>query len=472
MITHEAFGRALARTFSGQLPQKVAVALSGGVDSLGLTYLLKQYRDTYQPNLEIHTVTIDHKYRDGSYEEACKIGALVKAWNISHSILQLSYDRNVKDLTNFEEVARTKRYEQFYGYCRSENIGALFVGHNLNDQLETFIQRLQQSSSLFGLVGLKERATLPLNDRMDTIHVYRPLLTFEKSEIIETCTHLNIEWFEDSTNKDIHLTKRNFIRYLQREVIEDNDQSIISKENLVQTHEELVSLTDMVLQKVYSLYCLLTSQDMIQMDDRNGRMHLRIPISLINQENTLVLSRFLYIMLYSISSIKHYHWSYGKVERQLVPQLIKQTKPCRLTYLNLMFTCQKDVSFLTLDIQRQPMLRDHDSGYEIKLSDNWSEWKIFDRRFWLRFRSEHITSGQVIPYNHLTHRKLLHPSLGFKTPTKRMDGIPVLMNNNQIISFPTHNVSIPELTAEYKLKSNIWLTELRLKWNDNQVRTP
>lgn len=102
-----------------------------------------------------------------------------------------------------------------------------------------------------------------------------------------------------------------------------NSLSIISKESLIQTHEEIVSLTNLLLEKSYNLYFLLTSRDMIEFHNENGSMTIKIPNFIINKENSLVLSRFLYIILYSISSVKHYHWSYGKVERQLVPKLIE-----------------------------------------------------------------------------------------------------------------------------------------------------
>ena len=518
MISHEVFYRALTHYFPKKLPKKVAVALSGGVDSLCLTFLLKQYRDIYQPNLEIHTVTIDHKYREGSYEEARQIGEIVNKWNINHSIQQLNYDKNVKDITNFEEVARIKRYEKFYEYCINNKIHSLFVGHNLNDQLETFIQRLQQNSSIFGLVGLKGKGNLPLNDKMESVNIYRPLLEFEKSEIIKTCREQNVQWFEDSTNQDIDLTRRNFMRYLLSDIIpkgegqrndirheslqlnssypRDQDSlSVIFKESLIQTHEEIVSLTNVLLEKSYNLYFLLYSRDMIEFHEENASMTIKIPNFITNEDNTLVLSRFLYVVLYSISSVKHYHWSYGKFERQLVPKLIEYMSSCkeniekvvinedlqitdvtqciqlckepsfspiRLTYLNLMFTCLQDKSYLYLDIQRQPMLRDHKASFDIKLLSNWSDWKLYDRRYWLTFCSNSPISAKVVPYDHGSHRNILHPLILSKISLlKTMNGVPVLLHNSHIISVPTYNVNIPDVKVEWKLKNNIWLNDLK-----------
>jgi tRNA(Ile)-lysidine synthase len=523
MISHEVFYRALTHYFPKKLPKKVAVALSGGVDSLCLTFLLKQYRDIYQPDLEIYTITIDHKYREGSYEEAQQIGEIVKKWNINHSIQQLNYDRKVKDITNFEEVARIKRYEKFYEYCSRNDIHSLFVGHNLNDQLETFIQRLQQNSSIFGLIGLKGKGNLPLNDKIEAVHVYRPLLEFEKSEIIRTCREQKVQWFEDSTNQDIGLTRRNFMRYLLSDIIpkgeiqrndirhenlklnnsyprDQNSLSIISKESLIQTHEEIVSLTNLLLEKSYNLYSLLNSSGMIEFHNENASMTIKIPNFIINKENSLVLSRFLYIVLYSISSVKHYHWSYGKVERQLVPKLIEyvnrgnekiekvvvdedlqtpnltqctqlceepSSSPIRLTYLNLMFTCIQDKSYMCLDIQRQPMLRDHDVSFEITISSNWSDWKLYDRRYWLRLCSNSSISVKVVPYDHGSHREFLHPLILNKISLlKKMNGVPVLLHDSHIISIPTYNVNIPDVKVEWRLKNNIWLNDLKERFEN------
>jgi tRNA(Ile)-lysidine synthase len=44
--------------------------------------------------------------------------------------------------------------------------------------------------------------------------VYRPLLGFNKTRLIATCQALDIEWFEDLTNKDPTLTTRNAIRHM------------------------------------------------------------------------------------------------------------------------------------------------------------------------------------------------------------------------------------------------------------------
>lgn len=115
MIETSVFKSLLAKCFrNGVVPNKVLIALSGGVDSVCLTYLLSQYRDLYNPDLKIHAVTIDHGYREGSSDEAKAVGDLVNKWGVQHNVIPLDYkNRSVHLITNFEEVARTMRYEAF-----------------------------------------------------------------------------------------------------------------------------------------------------------------------------------------------------------------------------------------------------------------------------------------------------------------------------------------------------------------------
>lgn len=54
-ITNVLFRKSLDRLFNGKAPKKVAVALSGGPDSMLLTWFLLQCK------FEIYAITIDHK---------------------------------------------------------------------------------------------------------------------------------------------------------------------------------------------------------------------------------------------------------------------------------------------------------------------------------------------------------------------------------------------------------------------------
>ncbi|KAK6463906.1 PP-loop family-domain-containing protein [Scheffersomyces coipomensis] len=478
MITDEVFRKSLLKCWIGKVPKSVVVALSGGVDSICLTYLLSRYRDKYDPNLKIHAVTIDHKYRPGSDQEAVKVGNIVKKWNVSHIVKALSYNKDIHNLPSFEELARFKRYETFEDVCLQLNSN-LFVAHNLNDQLETFVQRLQGNSSIFGLAGLKKRSVLPVLQRepyRNQILVYRPLLGFDKEDIISTCVKNNVTWFEDVTNKDTSLTRRNYLRHLINDVIpkkrlKDSSLEIITKESLSKSHSEVTDIVENLLSKVSSLKNYFESQGSITVDEKNGKLTISFPTNLLDEKSSMVFSRFLYYSLFPFSSIKHYHWAYAKVERQLVPRLVKHLnegseKDLKLTYLNLVFDLTYNREHTLINISRQPIQRNELSEIqrEIVISKDWTDWILFDRRFWLRFKQDYESKSiTIVPYSYKLHKKMVHPEIANNDVFfKGIDSIPVVISNGQIVALPTHGLYAASelIQGEWYLKRNVYSNDL------------
>lgn len=464
----------------GVLPERVVVALSGGVDSICLTYLLAQYKRHCNPHMQIMAITIDHRYRAGSSQEAHEVGTMVRRWGVDHMVKGLTYDgRELAKITNFEEVAREKRYEAFEQTCQEVGSRYLFVAHNLNDQLETYLQRLQQNSSIFGLIGLRQMGTLPTSPKCplekSQICVVRPLLSFEKSEIISTCEGNGIRWFEDHTNADIHLTKRNLFRYLLNEVIplklgdrgllvEERDGiRLISKESLMCTQKEIHAIVSEMENKIRNLEVYLKRTGNFTLDERNLLLKLTIPFEILDTYNDIILSRFLYLNLYPLSSVKHYHWSYAKLERQAIPRILRLYKHAilthtnaslNLTYLNVLFKVKVDLvkKLLSLSLSRQPLIQDLVSQICMHriLNNRWSNWLFFDRRYWLRLRlpSDDLRVT-IIPYRHhdIACRKQLCSA--FQNPNtleflREIDeGTPIIFAEHDSKSFaalPTFNI--------------------------------
>ena len=60
--------------------------------------------------------------------------------------------------------ARINRYNLLTNYCRKKNILHLFVGHHLDDNLETFIYRKVSGSDFEGLQSIKNKS---VNNKVD-----------------------------------------------------------------------------------------------------------------------------------------------------------------------------------------------------------------------------------------------------------------------------------------------------------------
>ncbi|OBA19628.1 hypothetical protein METBIDRAFT_26581, partial [Metschnikowia bicuspidata var. bicuspidata NRRL YB-4993] len=379
------------------IPDRVLLALSGGADSMCLAYLLAQYKKQSRLLMLISAITIDHGFRQESAAEAKKVGDIVLLWGIQHHVEKLRYLRDVHSITNFEEIARDLRYNVFRKKCADYGTNALLVAHNKDDQLETFLQRLQMNSTLFGLVGLRERSPLPTRDisplKDEKVYIYRPLLHYKKAEIFQTCKSLGVPWFEDHSNQDIHLTKRNLLRYIINEYVPQAldarpELTCITRKSLTATTQEIESFVHgLEIQKL--CFDLRVKSHQFQFDKVKAEVKFSIPFHEIMGVQQLVFSRWLYETIYPLSSSKNFHWSYAKLERQAIPRLWTwlQNPQNRLTmtYLNVKLDINpegQDVNFL---VSRQAPQRDVVHNYFVSVVPGDCMWHLFDRLWWLKF---------------------------------------------------------------------------------------
>lgn len=443
MISLAQFGALLVRCCGGVPRGNIVVALSGGVDSMCLTYLL-----AHLPNrqYEIHAVTVDHQYRAGSGAEAAQVGEIVRLWGVNHVIKLLRYGEfgDVKSITNFEEVAREKRYQVFRDACKEHGAALLFTGHNMNDKLETFVQRLSQNSTLYGLVGMRCTSKFPLvpTDPSEHIVVVRPLLEYTKSDIRELAVQNKIKWFEDHTNHDIHLTQRNLTRHWM-------DQNKLSMDSLKSVYTQLEKCDEMLEEKVTHLREYLVQTDSISTNPSLCSVLLKLPKLYLVPENNIVLSRFLYQTLACYSSVKHYHWMYAKLERSVVPNLIAtRDSGLTVTALNLRFQQVSDGEYVTIAISRQNMEKEtyKDNIFELYLSNHeWSRWCLYDRRMWIRVRLRNDTRLQIVPYCNRIHGRMLRKTFALKQKTSIYESVPIVVtSDDHIVAVPAAGLHNPD----------------------------
>ena len=172
-----------------EAPKRIAVAVSGGADSLCLTLLLKKWID--KKNIKLLALTVDHGLRKESQKEAQGVHRQLKKWGIAHQVLTW---KGIKPKTRVEELARQARYDLLQKACVKNKIQHLFLAHHVEDQSETFWARLAHKSGLDGLCGMQEISLLK-----DLVLV-RPLLSFSKKEIVNYLEENKISWVEDPMN--------------------------------------------------------------------------------------------------------------------------------------------------------------------------------------------------------------------------------------------------------------------------------
>ena len=74
--------------YSKKYPSKLAIAVSGGCDSLSLAIILNEF--CLEKNIKLFAVTVDHKMRQGSSKEALALTKILQAKKISHHILEIN----------------------------------------------------------------------------------------------------------------------------------------------------------------------------------------------------------------------------------------------------------------------------------------------------------------------------------------------------------------------------------------------
>ena len=180
------------------------VAVSGGADSLALAFLTKVY--SLKKNLNPRYFIVDHKLRKESTYEAYKVKRILKSLKINSHILTWTGKKPVR---NLQSLARSKRYELLFLKCKKLKISNLVLGHHIDDLIENFFLRMARGSGLKGLVSLGK------NTQIKNINLIRPLVKFDKKDLIFLSKFIFNFYVDDPTNYDIKFNRikvRNLVK--------------------------------------------------------------------------------------------------------------------------------------------------------------------------------------------------------------------------------------------------------------------
>ena len=197
-----------------QPEDKIALALSGGVDSVVLFHLLvNKYKDSYKELVVFH---INHGLRVESEEEELFIRDLCSKYNIKYYIEKLNLKNRTRDSHVSEEMyARELRYKAFREMGKKENITTILTAHHKNDNVENIIMRIITGRGLNSELAILEKSII------ESMTVLRPLLTTLKRDIQKYAEDNKIKYYEDATNYNIEDYTRNYVRHKIIPNIED-----------------------------------------------------------------------------------------------------------------------------------------------------------------------------------------------------------------------------------------------------------
>lgn len=167
----------------------VAVAVSGGADSLALTLLAARWAEARGGRAI--GVTVDHALRPESRGEAEQVGRWLAARNISHHILTWT---GLHPHAGVQASARTARYGLLEEWASANGILHVLLAHHLQDQAETVMLRLGRGSGVDGLSAMAPAAP------GRHVRWLRPLLGVEKERLRAVLTAWGQDWIEDPSN--------------------------------------------------------------------------------------------------------------------------------------------------------------------------------------------------------------------------------------------------------------------------------
>lgn len=183
----------------------IIAGVSGGPDSLAMTYFL------HQLGYPLVIASFNHRLRPDADADIRFVETIAKKLGLPFvtSSADVALQAVSRKLST-EEAARELRYQFLFSEARKYNAQAVVVGHTADDQAETVLMHFLRGSGLSGLKGIQPKVTLPVFD--PHIPLIRPLLLWTRKETEDYCKQHHLEPRIDQTNTDIKYF-RNRLRY-------------------------------------------------------------------------------------------------------------------------------------------------------------------------------------------------------------------------------------------------------------------
>lgn len=188
---------------------RLAVAVSGGADSLALALLAHDWARSQGG--EAVALTVDHGLRAASAEEARAVGKWLGKAGLRHHTLKWN---GPHPKTRVQEAARIARYDLLTQWCRANNVMYLLLAHHRDDQAETYFMRKERGSGPAGLAAMRA-VTPPPGGGYRWPLLVRPLLPVGKHALEGTLVARGQDWIRDPSNENADYERVRVRRQIQ-----------------------------------------------------------------------------------------------------------------------------------------------------------------------------------------------------------------------------------------------------------------
>jgi tRNA(Ile)-lysidine synthase len=213
---NDRFAARMGALLGPEFPTDIALAVSGGGDSMAMLGLSHEW--ARQMGVRLWVVTVDHGLRPESAGEAAMVAAECTALGHPHATLRWRWDGqgNLQDAARRARLALIDRWRQ--------GIAHLLMAHTQDDVAETFLMRLARGSGVEGLSAMAEKRhvtphrgavpalgpgevtqTVPppaARDAGTGFLVIRPLLNERREDLRHFVRTLRVPFVDDPSNED------------------------------------------------------------------------------------------------------------------------------------------------------------------------------------------------------------------------------------------------------------------------------
>ncbi len=190
-LSDDEFAARLARLGAFERRPLLAVAVSGGADSMALTLLADRWARARMGR--VAALTVDHRLRAESTAEVAQVRAWLSARGIDQHVLVWQGPYPDRDR---QAAARGARYRLLEAWCEAAGCLHLLTAHHQEDQAETFWLRLARGSGVDGL------AAMPVVSERAACRIVRPLLDVPPGRLAARLRADGQEWLEDPSNRN------------------------------------------------------------------------------------------------------------------------------------------------------------------------------------------------------------------------------------------------------------------------------
>ena len=190
----------------------MAVAVSGGADSVALLRLLLELRA--ELGIVLSVAHVNHKLRGAESDEDERfVAQLARQYELDLHVGEGPVEamRRSEISSGIEAAARELRYGFFRQLARQGRVAKIATAHTADDQAETVLLRIFRGTGIRGLSGILPRIVFEEQGRVFG-EVVRPLLAFRRAALMEFLRECGQGWREDASNQNIAFL-RNRVRH-------------------------------------------------------------------------------------------------------------------------------------------------------------------------------------------------------------------------------------------------------------------